>query len=93
MKTEANQKGIKEDSKPWGTKNDLPPDEIEKLVINYLKKHGESEEWEIITCVRQKTPNVRVALNNVAKITRTERIDAATKTNYWNIKDEGEDIW
>jgi len=65
---------VKPDAKPKGTEHDLPLEEVEQLVIDYLSENGESEEMVIAIHVGQKMPTVRTALNRVAVIThRTQR--------------------
>jgi len=65
---------------PWGTENDLPIEDVEQLVRDYLSEHGESEEIIIVTNVGQKTPRVKAALNKLAVVTRRTQWEC-----YWNL--------
>ncbi len=67
--------------KPWGTEDDLPQEEIQKHVIAYLKENGESEEYQIIVSLQQKTPEVRRALEEVAIKTCSDRWES-----WWKLK-------
>lgn len=52
--------------KPWGTSTDLPPDQLDLAVIDYLTQNGEQTEHQIVCDLHQKTPEVRAALARVA---------------------------
>ena len=72
------------EAKPYGTENDLPQDEIEKLVVQQLLENGEMEEYHLIVAVGQKSPSVRQALGKVAVSSSGKYND--TPTNFWKLK-------
>jgi len=71
---------VKPDAKPKGTEHDLPLEEVEQLVIDYLSENGESEEMVIAIHLGQKMPTVRTALNRVAVMTHRTRWEC-----YWKL--------
>ena len=63
--------------------SDLPLYVIERLIIAYLQQHGETEEYEILCHLQQKTPEVRKALERVA-IVNEEKSDKWEK--FWYLE-------
>jgi len=66
---------------------DLPLYVVERLVIAYLQEHGETEEYELICYLKQKSPAVRSALQRVA--IQTQRIHkGGYYETYWKLKED-----
>jgi P4 family phage/plasmid primase-like protien len=72
---------------PVGTENQRPLEEVKTMVKDYLSLHGETEQWTLISAIGQLTEVVKMALEEVAVISRVERLEDMTKVQFWKLKE------
>jgi len=74
--------------KPKGTENDLPIKEVEALVKDYLQRNGETEDFDLIKAIGQKSPAIATALDNIGA--KRRRVNGRSSSDYrifWNMPD------
>jgi hypothetical protein len=86
-RAQATHRWIDPNKGPAGTEDQLPLEEVKKLVTDYLSENGETEQWKLTIEINQLPELIKMALNEVAFISRTERLEDMTKIIYWKLRE------